>query len=101
MASLPHTTTVDLVDDLSARASFQRPDLATAFSDDGWIAIAVDHVVISHQGLAFSPGDVALARPAVARHPSDFIAFSERLGGLVGLRHGEHFRFADDEAAAA
>jgi hypothetical protein len=100
MASLPHTMTVDLVDDLSARASFQRPDLATAFSDDGWLPISVDHVVISHQGLAFSPGDVALARPAVARHPSDFIAYSERLGGLVGLRHPEHFRFADEEPLA-
>ena len=100
MASLPHTTTVDLIDDLSARASFQRPDLATAFTDDGWVAVHLDHIVISHAGLAFSAGDVALARPAVARHPSDFIAYSERLGGLVGLRHGEHFRFADEERAA-
>jgi hypothetical protein len=86
----------DLVGDLTDRAAFQRPDLATAFSDDGWVAIRLDDVVITHAGLAFAGGDHAIARPAVARHPSDFIAFSERLGSLVGLRLGEHFRFADE-----
>jgi hypothetical protein len=84
---------------LARRATHQRPDLATAFADDGWLAVRIRDVVLNRAGLAFSAGDVALARPAVARHPSDFIAFSERLGSLVGLRHGEHFVFADEVIA--
>jgi hypothetical protein len=101
MAPNPHTQLAALTDELSARAAFQRPDLAPAFSDDGWIAIRVPDIVLVSAGLAFGAGDVALARPAVARHPSDFIAYSERLGGLVGLRHGDHFRFADELGEAA
>jgi hypothetical protein len=85
---------------LAARATFQRPDLATALADDGWFAVRISDVTITSAGLAFAAGDFALARPAAARHPSDFLAFSERLGSLVGLRHGEHFHF-DDEARAA
>jgi hypothetical protein len=84
---------------LAARATFQRPDLATALADDGWLAVRINDVTITNAGLAFAAGDLALARPAAARHPSDFIAFSERLGSLVGLRHGEHFRFGDEVAA--
>jgi hypothetical protein len=86
--------------DLVRRAAFQRPDLETALTDDGWIAVRVHDVLLTSAGLAFSAGDLALARPAVARHPSDFIAFSERLGSLVGLRHGEHFGFLDETRAA-
>jgi hypothetical protein len=98
----PHlsTSTADLAGDLAERASHQRPDLATALGDAGWVAIHISDVVISHLGLAFGAGDRAIARPAVARNTSDFIAFSERLGSLVGLRHGEHFHFADEVAAA-
>ncbi|WCB96264.1 hypothetical protein DSM104299_05021 [Baekduia alba] len=93
------TSTVDVVDELASRAAFQRPDLSTAFSDDGWLAIRLTDVLISTAGLAFAAGELAIARPAVARHASDFIAFSERLGSLVGLRHGDHFAFADEAAA--
>ena len=96
MAPISPTSLAGLADELAARAAFQRPDLSTAFSDDGWSAVRVTDVVINSAGLAFAAGEVALARPAVARHPSDFIAFSERLGSLVGLRHGHHFRFADE-----
>jgi hypothetical protein len=84
--------------ELTRRATFQRPDLATALADDGWLAVRIHDVTITNAGLAFAAGDLALARPAVARHPSDFIAFSERLGSLVGLRHGEHFAFGDEAA---
>ena len=84
--------------ELVARASRLRPDLATALSDDGWLPVRVHAVTLTSAGLAFSAGDLALARPAAARHPEDFIAFSERLGGLVGLRHGDHFAFADEVA---
>jgi hypothetical protein len=99
MAPLSPTSLVDLTDELAARAAFQRPDLSTAFGDDGWVAIRLTDVLISTAGLAFAAGEVAIARPAVARHPSDFIAFSERLGSLVGLRHGAHFLFADEADA--
>jgi hypothetical protein len=88
-----------LLAQLAARATFQRPDLATALADDGWLAVRIHDVTITSAGLAFAAGDLALARPAAARHPSDFIAFSERLGSLVGLRHGEHFRFGDEAVA--
>jgi hypothetical protein len=101
MAPSSPTALVDLVGELSARAAFQRPDLSTAFSDDGWVPIRVTDVLINHAGLAFSAGELAIARPAVARHASDFIAFSERLGSLVGLRHGDHFAFADEPEEAA
>jgi len=80
--------------DLVARATHLRPDLETALTDDGWLAVRIRDVLLTSAGLAFRAGDVALAR-----HPSDFIAFSERLGSLVGLRHGEHFRFGDEVAA--
>jgi hypothetical protein len=99
MASLSRLPLSDLTGELAARAAFRRPDLSTALTDDGWMAIRVPDVVITSAGLAFGAGDVAIARPAVARHPSDFIAFSERLAGLVGLRHGEHFLFADEGTA--
>jgi hypothetical protein len=95
------TAHVEIVDELANRAAFQRPDLSTAFSDDGWVAIHLSDVLITSAGLAFSAGEVAIARPAVARHPSDFIAYSERLGSLVGIRHADHFRFADEEEVAA
>jgi hypothetical protein len=101
MAPLSPTPTVDLVDELTARAAFQRPDLSTALRDDGWVAIRVTDVLITSAGLAFAAGELAIARPAVARHASDFIAYSERLGSLVGIRHADHFRFADEEAMAA
>ena len=94
------TEPADAVVELTARAAFARPDLATAFKDAGWIAVRIPDVVINTAGLAFSAGELALARPAVARHPSDFIAFSERLASLVGLRHGQHFEFLDEGAAA-
>jgi hypothetical protein len=84
---------------LAARAARLRPDLATALHDDGWLPVRIHDVTLTSAGLAFQAGDVALARPAVARHPSDFIAFSERLAGLVGLRHGEHFAFPDEACA--
>lgn len=87
--------------ELVARATRLRPDLATALTDDGWLAVHINEVTLTSAGLAFAAGDVALARPAVARHPSDFIAFSERLRSLVGLRHGDHFAFADEIGAAA
>jgi hypothetical protein len=90
----------DAVVELTSRAAFARPDLATAFKDDGWIAVRIPDVVINTAGLAFAAGELALARPAVARHPSDFIAFSERLASLVGLRHGQHFEFLDGAAPA-
>ena len=82
--------------ELTRRATFQRPDLATALADDGWLVVRIPDVTITSAGLAFAAGELALVRPAVARHPSDFIAFSERLGNLVGLRHGEHFRFGNE-----
>ncbi|HEY6758818.1 MAG TPA: hypothetical protein VI318_04985 [Baekduia sp.] len=91
--------TVDLVDELAARAAFQRPDLATAFDDDGWLVIRFGDVLLNSAGLAFAADEVAIARPAVARHPSDFIAYSERLGSLVGVRHGDHFAFYDEAVA--
>src|SRR3954454_7586336 len=97
----PSDTVTDLAGDLAARAAFQRPDLSTALGDDGWVAIRLTDVLISTAGLAFAAGEYAIARPAVARHPSDFIAFSERLGSLVGLRHGDHFLFADETPAHA
>jgi hypothetical protein len=87
--------------ELVARATQLRPDLAPALTDDGWIAVHINDVTLTSAGLAFSAGDVALARPAAERHPNDFIAFSERLGSLVGLRHGDHFRFADEYAEEA
>jgi hypothetical protein len=98
MSQLTSFRPTDPTAELTRRATFQRPDLATALADDGWLAVRIHDVTITSAGLAFATGDLALARPAVARHPSDFIAFSERLGSLVGLRHGEHFRF--DDAAA-
>jgi hypothetical protein len=101
---MPSSSLTELADpaaELARRAAHQRPDLATAFDDDGWVAVQVDDVLLTSAGFAFAAGDIALARPAVARHPSDFIAFSERLGTLVGLRHGEHFHFADETAQAA
>jgi hypothetical protein len=101
MAPTSPTQAVDVVDELASRAAVQRPDLSTAFADDGWLGVRVTDVVINRAGLAFSAGEVALARPAIARHVSDFIAFSERLGSLVGLRHGDHFRFLDEDAATA
>jgi len=101
MAPSPLTHVVDVADELASRAAFQRPDLSTAFTDDGWLPIRISDVLINTAGLAFAAGEVAIARPAVARHPSDFIAFSERLGSLVGLRHGDHFVFLDEEAEAA
>jgi hypothetical protein len=101
MAPSPLTHVVDVVDELASRAAFQRPDLSTAFTDDGWLGVRVTDLVLNRAGLAFAAGEVALARPAVARHPSDFIAFSERLGSLVGLRHGDHFLFLDEAEAAA
>lgn len=101
MAPTSPTQVVEIVDELASRAAFQRPDLSTAFSDDGWSAIRVTDVLINTAGLAFAAGEIAIARPAVARHPSDFIAYSERLGSLVGLRHGDHFLFADERGEAA
>jgi hypothetical protein len=98
MSQLTSFRPADPTAELTRRATFQRPDLTTALTDDGWLAVRIDDVTITSAGLAFAAGDLALARPAVARHPSDFIAFSERLGSLVGLRHGQHFRF-DDEVA--
>jgi hypothetical protein len=98
MSQLTSLWPTDPTVELTRRATFQRPDLATALADDGWLAVQIHDVTITSAGLAFAAGDLALARPAVARHPSEFIAFSERLGSLVGLRHGEHFRF-DDEMA--
>jgi hypothetical protein len=86
--------------ELVARASRLRPDLATAFSDDGWLPVRLHDVTLTSAGLAFAAGDVALARPAAARHPNDFIAFSERLQSLVGLRYGDHFAFADEAMPA-
>src|SRR4051794_35182637 len=99
MAPISPSPLAGVVGELAARAAFQRPDLSTAFSDDGWSAVRMTDVVINTAGLAFAAGEVALARPAVARHPSDFIAFSERLGSLVGLRHGQHFEFLEEGAA--
>ncbi|WP_445148758.1 hypothetical protein [Baekduia sp. Peel2402] len=87
--------------ELVARASRLRPDLEPAFTDDGWLPVRIHDVTLTSAGLAFAAGDVALARPAAARHPNDFIAFSERLESLVGLRHGDHFAFTDEPAAAA
>ena len=101
MPSSSLTAPADPTAELARRAAHQRPDLETAFGDDGWVAVRVDDVLLTSAGFAFAAGDVALARPAVARHPSDFIAFSERLGSLVGLRHGEHFHFAGETAQAA
>jgi len=98
MSQLTSSRPTDPTAELTRRAAFQRPDLATALGDDGWLAVRIHYVTITHAGLAFAAGDLALVRPAVARHPSDFIAFSERLGSLVGLRHGEHFRFAGEVA---
>jgi len=95
------TPLVEIVDELASRAAFQRPDLSTAFADDGWVAIRVTDVLINSAGLAFAADEVAIARPAVARHVSDFIAFSERLGSLVGLRHRDHFLFLDEDGAEA
>jgi hypothetical protein len=92
----PADATADPTAELTRRAAFLRPDLETAFTDDGWIAVRIRDVTITSAGLAFSAGDLALVRPAVARHPSAFLAFSERLGNLVGLRHGDHFHFADE-----
>src|SRR4051794_14553317 len=96
----PSDTGTDLAGELAARAAFQRPDLSTALQDDGWVAIRVTDLVTGPAGLAFGAGEPALARPAVARHPSDFIAFSERPGSIVGLRHGDPFRFPDEARAA-
>jgi hypothetical protein len=102
MATLsPTTTVVDPIDELTARAAHQRPDLSTALRDDGWVAIRVTDLVITSAGLAFGAGELAIARPAVARHPSHFIAYSERLGSLVGIRHAEHFQFTDEPAEEA
>ncbi len=57
---------------------------------------------------SFRPTDptIELTRRATFQRPDlvtaladdGWLAFSERLGSLVGLRHGEHFRF-DDEVA--
>jgi hypothetical protein len=95
------TPLVEVVDELVSRAAFQRPDLSTAFDDDGWVPIRLTDVLINRAGLAFAADEVAIARPAVARHASDFIAFSERLGSLVGLRHQDHFLFLDEDRAGA
>jgi hypothetical protein len=97
MSQLSPFRAADPTADLTRRATFLRPDLATA---DGWLAVRISDVLLTSAGLAFRAGDLALARPAVARHPSDFLAFSERLGSLVGLRHGEHFLFGDEAATA-
>jgi len=98
MSQLSPFRAADPTADLTRRATFLRPDLETALTDDGWLAVRIRDVLLTSAGLAFRAGDLALARPAVARHPSDFIAFSERLGSLVGLRHGEHFLFGEEVA---
>src|SRR3954453_18910260 len=107
------TQRVEIVDELVSRAAFQRPDLSPALADDGWVAIRVTDVLLNRAGLAFAADEVAIARPAVARHVSDFIAFSERLASLVGLpprhpllflvglRHRDHFLFLDEHGAEA
>jgi hypothetical protein len=84
---------------LTARAAAQRPDLAAAFEDDGWLPVVITETLLTGAGLAFDTGDVALARPAVARHPGDFVVYSERTATLAGLRHGEHFAFGDEAEA--
>jgi hypothetical protein len=83
--------------DLARRAAAQRPDLASAFSDGGWLVVSLHDTLVTGAGVAFVAGDVALARPAVARHPGDFIVYSECTASLVGLRHGEHFGFVDGD----
>jgi hypothetical protein len=85
-----------VADDLAAAAAAQRPDLATAFTDGGWVAVEIHDTLLTHDGVAFHAGDVTLARPAVARDLNDFIVYSARTASLTGLRHGEHFAFADD-----
>ncbi|HEY4099066.1 MAG TPA: hypothetical protein VGM33_26300 [Baekduia sp.] len=87
-------------DDLAAQAADQRPDLASAFADDGWVHVTIHDMLMTRGDVAFLPGDVALARPAVARHPGDFIVYSTRTATLAGLRHDEHFAFADDPTPA-
>src|SRR5689334_19892123 len=74
MPSSSLTALADPTAELARRAAHQRPDLETAFGDDGWVAVRIDDVLLTSAGFAFAAGDVALARPAVARHPSDFIA---------------------------
>jgi hypothetical protein len=83
------------VSTLAARAARQRPDLASAFADDGWVLVRIEDTLLTRDGLAFAAGDLALARPAVARHAGDFIVYSERTASLAGLRHGDHFAFAE------
>jgi hypothetical protein len=101
VTSPPHRTTVltahrTAVDDLVAEASAQRPDLASAFADGGWVAVEMLDTLLTRDGFAFHTGDVVLARPAVARRLDDFIVYSARTASLAGLRLGEHFAFVDD-----
>jgi hypothetical protein len=97
MLSSPQAPTSTVHADLTDRASAQRPDLAPAFADAGWLLVRICDTLMTRDGVAFCPGDVALARPAVGRHLHDFIVYSERTTRLSGLRHGEHFAFADVE----
>jgi hypothetical protein len=87
-------------DDLAAQAAALRPDLASAFTDAGWLVVEFYDTLMTLDGVAFQPGDLALARPAVARHLDDFVVFSPRTASLVGLRVGEHFAFADGHEPA-
>jgi hypothetical protein len=100
-SSPPHRTTIltasrTVADDLAAEAAAQRPDLASAFADGGWVAVEIHDTVLTRHGVAFHGGDVAIALPAVGRRLDDFIVYSARTASLAGLRHGEHFAFADD-----
>jgi hypothetical protein len=99
--SPPHRTTLLTIartaaDELAAEAAAQRPDLASAFADGGWVAVEIHDTLLTRDGVAFHAGDVVLARPAVARHVDDFVVYSARTASLAGLRHGKHFAFADD-----
>jgi hypothetical protein len=84
------------ITELAARAARQRPDLASAITDDGWVLVELQETLITLDGLAFKPGDVALALPAAHRHPGDFVVYSERTATLAGLRHGRDFRLVGD-----
>jgi hypothetical protein len=82
-------------DRLAQAAAQQNPELASAFDDGGWILVRVHDALMTLRGLPFAPGDLALARPAVGRHTHDFIVYSLRIAGFVGLRFDQHFAFAD------
>jgi len=85
-SSPPHRTTIltgprTVADDLAAEAAAQRPDLASAFADGGWVAVEIHNALLT-------------------RDVDDFVVYSARTETLTGLRHGEHFAFVDDDQDA-